>query len=77
MQRCMGFWWYKAIMPHKLNNRTMPEAITDYTLEKGKLTTFVGEEVHEILYNVETFFEAQMHISEQNNNLFNQFLMRS
>tara|TARA_R110000850_G_scaffold118289_1_gene235279 strand:- start:775 stop:969 length:195 start_codon:yes stop_codon:yes gene_type:complete len=64
-------------MPHKLNNRTMPEAITDYTLEKGKLTTFVGEEVHEILFNVDTFFEAQMHISEQNNNLFNQFLMRS
>jgi hypothetical protein len=77
MQRCMGFWWYKAIMPHNLNNRTMPEAITDYTLEKGKLTTFVGEEVHEILFNVDTFFEAQMHISEQNNNLFNQFLMRS
>jgi|TARA_R110000744_G_scaffold5910_1_gene20861 hypothetical protein len=55
----------------------MPKAITDYTLEKGKLTTFVGEEVHKILFNVNTFFEAQMHISEQNNNLFNQFLMRS
>jgi len=50
----------------------MPKAITGFTLDgDGTLTTFVGKEVHNVMYNVDTFFEAQMHISEQNNKLFN------
>ena len=56
--------------------RTMAKAITDYTLDgDGTLTTFVGKEVHNVMYNVDTFFEAQMHISEQNNELFNKHLL--
>ena len=57
--------------------RTMAKAITDYTLDHGTLTTFVGTEVHNIMENVDTFFEAQMYISEQNNNLFNNHLKKS
>jgi len=54
----------------------MPKAITDFTLDgNGTLTTFVGKEVHRVMYNVSTFFEAQMHISEQNNELFNEHLL--
>ena len=49
----------------------MTKSITDYTLDHGTLTTFVGTEVHNIMENVDTLFEAQMYISEQNNNLFN------
>lgn len=54
----------------------MAKAITDYTLDgDGTLTTFVGKKVHNVMYNVDTFFEAQMHISEQNNELFNKHLL--
>lgn len=54
----------------------MAKAITDYTLDgNGTLTTFVGTEVHNVVYNVSTLFEAQMHISEQNNELFNKHLL--
>ncbi len=54
----------------------MPKAITGFTLDgDGTLTTFVGKEVHNVMYNVSTFFEAQMHISEQNNELFNKHLL--
>lgn len=53
----------------------MAKAITDYTLDgNGTLTTFVGKEVHNVMYNVDNLMEVQMHISEQNNELFNNHL---
>ncbi len=54
----------------------MAKAITDYTLDgNGTLTTFVGKEVHNVMYNVDNLMEVQMHISEQNNELFNKHLL--
>jgi len=56
----------------------MAKAITDYTLDgDGTLTTFVGKEVHNVMYNVDNLMEVQMHISEQNNELFNNHLKTS
>tara|TARA_R100000951_G_scaffold86345_1_gene74054 strand:- start:332 stop:565 length:234 start_codon:yes stop_codon:yes gene_type:complete len=56
--------------------RTMPKAITDFTLNgDGTLTTFVGTEVHNVMYNVDNLMEVQMHINEQNNELFNKHLL--
>jgi hypothetical protein len=54
----------------------MARGITDYKLDGcGPLTTFVGTEVYDIMYDVESLFEAQLNIQEQNNRLFNQFLI--
>lgn len=54
----------------------MAKAITDYTLDgDGTLTTFVGKEVHNVMYNVDNLMEVQMHINEQNNELFNKHLL--
>ncbi len=54
----------------------MPKAITDFTLNgDGTLTTFVGTEVHNVMYNVDNLMEVQMHINEQNNELFNKHLL--
>jgi len=54
----------------------MPKAITNYTLDgDGTLTTFVGTEVYNVMYNVDNLMEVQMHISEQNNELFNKHLL--
>ena len=54
----------------------MARAITNYKLDGcGTLTTFVGTEVYDIMYDVESLFEAQLNIQEQNYRLFNQFLI--
>jgi|TARA_R110002033_G_scaffold2386_2_gene16638 hypothetical protein len=54
----------------------MARGITNYKLDGcGTLTTFVGTEVYDITYNVESLFEAQLNIQEQNYRLFNQFLI--